>query len=351
MLDSVNALLQQRMARARDAGELLELRRLMHNEMERHSYLSIDMLNEQMNAMHDRLIGRAIVLAEKELARKGRGTPPVPYAYVLFGSGGRKEQTWSSDQDSGIIYEHHDYDMDATQAYFLALGEEIVDTLSQTGYPPCEGNVLSSNALWCKSVQQWHSTISLWCVDPTWEAIRYLLIVADGRSVYGEERLWSQLKERYLNAVLSYAKVPTRMLENTMRHKVLTGIFGQLLTDRYGEDAGSLDMKYGAYIPMVNAVRLLAIRAGIVETSTLGRILQLIECGELSESEGKGYLDAFRFFMRMRLMAKTQFADGYYSSSGKLPRSILDKEQVSELRSFLKQGRRLQRFVNRLKDR
>ncbi|MFD0958584.1 DUF294 nucleotidyltransferase-like domain-containing protein [Paenibacillus chungangensis] len=351
MLNFVNADLQQRMARARSAEDLLELRGFMYQEMERHSYLSIDMLNEQLNALHDWVIGRAIALAEKELARKGRGAPPVPYAYVLFGSGGRKEQTWSSDQDSGIIYEHQDLDWDTTQAYFLALGEEIVDTLSRAGYPPCEGKVLSSHSLWCKSVQQWRTTISYWCKDSSWEAVRYLLIMADGRSVYGEERLWSQLKECYLSAVQSYAKVPIRMLENTMRHKVLTGIFGQLLTDRYGEDAGNLDIKYGAYIPMVNAVRLLSIRAGIVETSTLERLLRLIERYEFTESEGRSYLDAFRFFIQMRLMTKAHFADGYYISSGKLPRSVLAKEQERELRSFLKQGRRLQRFVNRLKDR
>ena len=39
------------------------------------------------------------------LEDEGFGKPPVPYAFILFGSGGRSEQTLWSDQDNGLIYE------------------------------------------------------------------------------------------------------------------------------------------------------------------------------------------------------------------------------------------------------
>ena len=63
-----------------------------------------------------------------------------------------------------------------------------------------------------------------------------------------------------------------------MHHKISLGVFGHLITERYGEDAGGFDIKYGAYIPIVNGIRLLAIQAGILATSTLERIKQLKEC-------------------------------------------------------------------------
>ncbi|REK77467.1 DUF294 nucleotidyltransferase-like domain-containing protein [Paenibacillus paeoniae] len=305
----------------------------------------VEQLNEGLNESHDALISRAIAISEAEMARKGKGSPPVPYAYLLFGSGGRKEQTLSSDQDSGVVYQDSDTNREGIKVYFTELCTLIVKNLITIGYPPCEGNVLSDNPEWCHSLSEWEEKLSGWFMEPEWEVVRYLLIIADGRCVYGDPALVDSLKDMFFTDTLNHPVIIKRMTENTMRHKVLVGIFGQLLKERYGEDAGSLDIKYGAYIPMVNSIRLLAIGANLRETSTLERIRRLVEKGTLSSEDGESYEQAFRFILRLRLMTTEQMENGLYVNNGKLPRGKLSREMADELKSSLRQGKRLQKAV------
>ena len=43
-----------------------------------------------LNEVHDALIQRTIALIGSGIGTEGEGSPPVPYAYLLFGSGGRR---------------------------------------------------------------------------------------------------------------------------------------------------------------------------------------------------------------------------------------------------------------------
>ena len=58
--------------------------------------------------------------------------------------------------------------------------------------------------------------------------------------------------------------------------KPAVGPLGQFLTERYGEHQGLLDIKYSAFLPYINCIRLLAIEKGIVETSTIERVKRLL---------------------------------------------------------------------------
>ncbi len=305
---------------------------------------------DALNHLHDALIARTIKLAEIEMARLGHGAPPVPYAYILFGSGGRFEQTLNSDQDSGLAYADPADDKDAGRLadYFRSFAGLVVDSLISIGYPPCEGNVIASNPEWCLPLSAWERKIDGWFAEPTWENVRYLLIAADGRTIAGDEGLSERIKNRFFNDMLQRPVIAERMLDNTLRHKVLLGVFGQLLREPYGEDAGSLDIKYGAYIPMVNAFRLLALRAGIRETNTLRRIEALRNAGIMTDAEAGDASEAFSLILRLRLLAPAGLnGEGWMAGTGKLPKDRLTKELVQPLKKALKTGKQVQRKVER----
>ncbi|MBB6729392.1 DUF294 nucleotidyltransferase-like domain-containing protein [Cohnella zeiphila] len=336
-----------------DAGTTQRLRQIREEEQNRLrevlSSSSVIELMRDLNDLHDRLIARAVKLAEEEAARQGHGAPPVPYAYMLFGSGGRSEQTMSSDQDSGLVYEDPPGDDEAERArdYFRFLAETVVRFLIETGYPPCEGNVLSSNPEWCLPESGWERKLNTWFEEPSWEHVRYLLIVADGRTVYGDEAIGERWRARFGRDVEVHPVIARRMMENTLRHKALVGVFGQLLTERYGESAGSIDIKYGAYIPMVNVFRLLAVRAGIRETSTLGRIRALRAANLLTEQEEKESTEAFALFLELRLRAVEKDEEGQWIGTGKFPASRLMPERKRPLKKALSLVRKLQRRLER----
>ncbi|MFC4599989.1 DUF294 nucleotidyltransferase-like domain-containing protein [Cohnella hongkongensis] len=302
-----------------------------------------------LNELHDALIVRVLMLAENDLARSGLGAPPVPYAYMLYGSGGRLEQTMHSDQDSGLVYAdaRSEEEEERNRSYFLRLADTAVEYLIAIGYPPCEGSVIASNPEWNLPLTGWSARIASWFAEPNWENVRYLLIAADARAVWGDAGLADRLRSRYFGDLLSHPVIEKRMLENTLRHKVLVGVFGQLLTERYGENAGSLDIKYGAYIPMVNAFRLLAMRAGIRETSTLRRIDALRNEEVLAEDEAEEAKEAFELFLKLRLFTSVAMEDGYLVGTGKLPASRLTKEMIAPLKKALKIGSKVQRKVQK----
>ncbi|MBP1963450.1 DUF294 nucleotidyltransferase-like domain-containing protein [Paenibacillus aceris] len=305
-------------------------------------------LGRKVNAIHDAFIQRTIELAEHMLEDEGYGKPPVPYAFILFGSGGRSEQTLWSDQDNGLIYgESAEHLEEYVEAYFIKLVDCILQGLDALGYPPCEGNVISSNKQWRKPITGYTGMMLGWLQEPDWENVRYLLIMADMRCIYGSQDLVDQLKGAFLTYVQEHPGILNQLLSNTLHHKISLGIFGQLITERYGEDAGGFDIKYGAYIPIVNGIRLLAIQAGITHSSTSQRIKLLKEGAFIPEQQANEWLQAFGVALRLRDLTPFQLENEMYTTRGKLGADQLTKEVKHELKQCLRSGIELQKYVKR----
>lgn len=334
--------------KAQNYAELRKLRDQVHEIMQKHPLLTNPLQwNLMLNDAHDWLIQRSIILSEK-IVEETMGLPPVPYAFVLFGSGGRKEQTLWSDQDNGIIYElSEDDDTEEVSNYFANLASHIVEGLKILGYPPCDGEVICSNEGWRKSISNWKQMLQTWFDEPVWEHIRYLLIVEDMRAVYGKTSLVDKLKQFLGQNVNEHRSILEHLLQNTLHRKASLGIFGQLLTERYGEDSGGVDIKYGSYIPIVNGIRLLAIQAGIVETSTLERIEKLLENKRVAETLANDWKRAFLLNLELRSKTPFQVHEGLYSSRGKLSTRLLSKEARQGLKFSLHAGIDLQKYVQK----
>lgn len=304
--------------------------------------------NDWVNTLHDALIQFAVKKAEDNLLQQGFGPPPLKYAMLLFGSGGRREQTLWSDQDNGLIYEEPEAGMKETaDAFFKQLGAEIVEVLFQLGYPPCEGDVMCNNPSWTQSAEEWKATVHAWLDEPNWENIRYTLIIADSRCISGDEWLGGSLKRLLLERIASDPSLLGHMLRNTLRRKVSLGVLGNLIPERFGEDMGGIDIKYGAYIPLVNGIRLLAISHGISVTNTLERITEM-ERQEAEEPEAiKQWSQAVLTVLKLRSLTTSKLEDGFYQSGGILPGSKLTKERKNELKFALKVGQKLHKYVEK----
>lgn len=336
---------------AEDFESLRVSRDHIHEELQQSYPLSSDPVdwNEAVNSMHDSLIRRVVAIAEHRLKADGAGTPPVPYAFILLGSGGRREQTLWSDQDNGLVYsDPAEGQEQAASEYFEALSRTIIDGLCQVGYPPCEGEVVSTNSLWRKPLSGWKQRLSEWLNEPNWENMRYILITADLRCIYGEEALVEAIRQFLYARVNADKKLLEYMLKNTLHRKMSLGIFGQLITERYGEDAGGIDIKYGAYIPIVNGIRLLAIKAGLSTSNTLERINGLAAAGQFDVRLADELRQVFSQILRLRSLTPSQLEDGYYSSRGILPHGMLNKEVKHHLKLALKEGTTLQKYVQKV---
>ncbi|HZG87241.1 DUF294 nucleotidyltransferase-like domain-containing protein [Paenibacillus sp.] len=342
--------IEREVRQAADTAALRSLRDDVHRAFDASSAEAGGAI-EPVNRLHDAFIRRTLALTEERVRTSLPGVPPVSsFAVLLFGSGGRREQTLWSDQDNGIVYEAAEgVESEEADAYMAQLGDAFRTALEEVGYPPCEGNVLVSNPQWRKPVGAWLDTMREWFAQPEFETVRHLLIVADARPIYGDARLFDAMRDEYARLVEAHrSTMLARMAHNTLRYKVLVGILGNLLTEPYGEDAGGVDIKYGAYIPMVNAIRLLAIGHGANgNASTLERIRTLREGGFVDAEEAQAWEEAFRAVLRFRAMTPYQLVDGKYGTRGILSAKSLTKEVRRELKRSLRVGAALQRKVKR----
>jgi CBS domain-containing protein len=329
--------------------DMRTIRDQVHEMIQEHLLFAHSLeLHVQINQFHDALIKRTIHLAQNKLEERGLGSPPVPYAFMLFGSGGRSEQTLWSDQDNGFIYEDSEtYSAEELESYFSELIACILGGLEILGYPPCQGNVIAGNAQWRKSYSAYSRMMLDWFQAPEWENVRYLLILADMRSIYGDANLVARLKEEFNAYVKNHPIILQALLSNTLHHKVSMGIFGQLITERYGEDAGGVDIKYGAYIPIVNGIRLLAIRACVEASSTLERLSSLISANIVPEHSGEDWRKAFIIALKHRDLTPFQLENDLYSTRGKLKAEQLNRESRQELKFCLHTGIEIQKFVSK----
>ncbi|MEH7011648.1 DUF294 nucleotidyltransferase-like domain-containing protein [Neobacillus niacini] len=293
----------------------------------------------QLNQLHDEIINRVITVSVKEIEERC-GPLPCPFTFFMMGSAGRFEQSVWSDQDHGIIYQRQGTEI---MDYFLALGKEISHGLQLAGYEYCDGAVMASNPLWCKSLSEWRRQLANWSIDSNWQSIRQLLIFIDGRSLYGEASFLENLKIEVYQTIKN-ENLLKKVLDNTLHLKKGIGVLGQILVETHGPHSGSLNIKEKALFPYVNAIRLLAIKGNILETSTLSRLKKLSKV-ELPSIKKELYKQQFLKLLNLRLSLSKP---DNYENSHYLPVASLSKKQKEEVKEILKNGAALYRYVRNL---
>jgi CBS domain-containing protein len=278
-----------------------------------------------LNKFHDDLMLQIVQIALQKIKTE-TGTLPSPFSFFVMGSAGRSEQGLWSDQDHGIIYEENN---DMSRSYFLSLGNEIAKGLHQAGYQYCSGEVMANNPTWCKSQMEWQQQIYSWVQERNWESIRNLLIFIDSRTLYGENNFVHKMKH-YAFKLIENNKVLPDIFTNTIHFKKGIGIFGQFLTETHGSYAGQLHLKETTLIPFVNAIRFLAIKEKIIESSTLSRI-NLLTDRSLHDKEK--YKNLFIKLLNYRLLYGN---DSNYEASHFLNISKLSKRHKKELKEIIK---------------
>ncbi|MED1794826.1 DUF294 nucleotidyltransferase-like domain-containing protein [Brevibacillus nitrificans] len=305
-----------------------------------------------VNLIHDNIIRQSILLSVNELAKRGVGTPPVPFAFLSFGSGGRYEQALISDQDNGLVYQLPDH-LDAAgkekvHSYFHLLGATIVQGLEEAGYPPCQGNVTCVSQKWRGSVEQWIERLEAWASHPIWENARYLLLASDARVLWGESAIFQPVLDRFRQMLVNNAFLMSRLVSNTLHYRVPLGLFGRILPEVNGRFRGAINLKYGIYLPIVNCIRHYALFNGIFCSSTLERLALLREKGIWEKSFCDDVENHFRQLLGLRLVAPLHWEDGQYASNSYIKLGELSADTTTMARTAMKLAIRLQRMTAKL---
>jgi CBS domain-containing protein len=251
-----------------------------------------------ISEINDRLFRKIVEITEKKL-----GSPPLDYCWIIFGSEGRKEQTFRTDQDNAIVYEDTTSPEREEEArtYFSALTLLVRDGLLKCGFPPCPADYMASNPQWCQPLRVWKRYFSLWVNEPTAEALLKSLIFFDFRPLYGNISLSEALRDALSSLLKSQPAFFGFMANAVIKNTPPMGFLRSFVVEKSGEHKDEFDLKVKGIAPLVDAVRLFALEKGIRETSTLERIETLRDRHTIVKESAEELEYAFEFIMLLRV--------------------------------------------------
>lgn len=281
---------------------------------------------EVVSELSDLLARRLLILGEESLASKGWNQPPVPYCWLSLGSGGRKEQTLSSDQDNAIIYANPQPGQEEeVKRYFAALAAFVVEGLEKAGFKKCPHNIIATNPEWCQSLTSWKNIGYTWIFSPTPESFRQFTIFLDYRPVYGQESLAQELREYAYRLFRLTPTILHHLAKDDLRTRVPLNIFKHIIVEKGEAHKNELDVKRSASIHIIDCVRIFALREGIHETSTLARLNKLVQLEAFSADDAEYFEAAYQSLMMFRIRGNLEKV-----SAGQIPDNYLNPDKLSK---------------------
>lgn len=264
------------------------------------------------------------------MAEDGKGAPPVPFSMIVMGSGGRDENMLFPDQDNGfILADYEDREHDRIDGWFIQLAVRLNEMLDRVGFPLCKGYVMAQNPLWRKTESQWRAQIAGWQKKRDTTALRLADIFFDFRGVYGDAAMPDRLRRHVTKLTRGNLSFLREMYRDDAEHGVALGWFGRFITVRdEPKHRGKINLKHTGTLPLIEGVRLLALREGIEDGPTLKRIDQLAEKGVFDTDEQDYLSGAFRHMSHLMLRQQLRdHARGEEASAYVSPKAMSAREK------------------------
>lgn len=229
------------------------------------------------------------------------GKPPAKFVFMVTGSEGRKEQTLSTDQDNGIIYEDKANEQRETvREYFLDFAKRVSDDLNTIGFVYCKGEFMASNPKWTHSLSHWKRNYEEWINETVPENAMKFSTLFDCRYIYGEESIINELKD----FIQEKLQVPnerffTFIAKNALQYEPPLTFFKRIKTQTIGK-AEVFDIKT-AMSPIVDLLRVYALRHHIDSENTGERMKKLQETGVFSKEQYQELHHSYYYLMALRL--------------------------------------------------
>ena len=295
------------------------------------------------------LTRRAIRLAEAEMAGQGWGAPPVRFCVLVLGSGGRHESLLAPDQDNAMILEDYpDARHVEIDGYFQSLGERFTARLDAAGIPLCQGHVMARWPMWRKRLGEWRRQLEIWSAERRVKRVQQANILLDFTPVYGDEALAEGLRDWVAERLPGAGLFLDEMGALFDEQPVALDRFQRLAGSREGAPhERALNLKHQAMLPLVAAVRLLALRHGVRETDTRRRLAALVgraaldaeHCHALTAAHAR--LQGLLLAEQRRNLAAGRHADGWVDIArlGEDERLLL-RHDLQRIRVLQKRARR-----------
>ncbi|MEP6892341.1 MAG: putative nucleotidyltransferase substrate binding domain-containing protein, partial [Gaiellaceae bacterium] len=332
---------------ARDEDELLAVSRRLGGLFLAllHAGVSPADVGRVLTLQYDALTTRLL-----DFAIERHGPAPAPWAWLALGSSARRELTLGSDQENALAYaETGDRGVDAV---FESIAADVCAGLVLCGFVADANGVLASTKLWRMSLPAWEKTIGSCFTSPDRSHLIRATVALDFRQLAGGlevvEPLVAILRDGH-----RYPDFIRRLARTATDFKPPLGFRGAFATARSkGAPPGTVDVKRGGMLPIVNLARFHALANEVTISATLDRLVAVEELGRLPSEEATALREAFVCVWRVRLEHHAaRIALG--SSSGEVDNHVdpsalppLEREELREaFRAIVRAQKRLDVYV------
>lgn len=226
----------------------------------------------------------------------------IDWAWLSFGSEGRDEQTFISDQDNGIVYICTDImDREQTQLRFLDFARDVNADLDTCGFPLCKGNIMASNPGLCLTLEEWEERFAQWVRTPEPQALLNATIFFDFRPLYGRFNLAHRMRLSLFRQTSGNPLFLRMLAQNALSVSPPLGRIRDFVTNADPEHPGTIDLKkYGVRL-FTDAARVFALARQVEATNTATRIKRAGALMNISPEDVAASLEGFNFIQLLRL--------------------------------------------------
>lgn len=297
--------------------------------------VAADQLTHLISTLNDLLTLRIIELTHDEF-----DLPQVRWCWIALGSEGRYEQTLSTDQDNGIIFDADGEDAGRIREALLPFAAAVNNKLDACGFPLCKGGIMAGNPEWCLSLEEWRGRFSKWIQMPEPKALLNASIFFDFRPLYGDEDLSHDLRE-WLLGISGKATLFLRLMsENALQCAPPLGMIRDFVYDNNKDFPHTIDLKMYGSRPFVDAARIFALANNVAMTGTAQRLRGAAEATNLG-ADVEAMIDGFYFIQLLRLRHQQGLSDGN-GGANRIDPDKLNELDRHILKEAFKQARKLQ---------
>ncbi|MBI4293663.1 MAG: CBS domain-containing protein [Betaproteobacteria bacterium] len=316
------------------AAEIRKLARLLVEEG-----VAAEQLTLFVSVLNDRLCQRII-----EIERKNHQWESISWCWLAFGSEGRFEQTFSTDQDNGILFSAHEQATpDAVRARLLPFATSVNQALDACGFPLCKGQIMASNPKLCLSLAEWQLKIGGWLESPEPKALLDAAICFDFRPLYGDATLALALREWVLARTRANPRFLRLMAENALQSRPPLGRLRDFKTEDAPNAPHSINLKLYGVRPFVDTARIYALAHAVPQTNT-GERLRAARAGTgMGVAETEAMVEAFFVIQRLRLRNQASQQSLADNVANRVDPDKLNGLERHILKGAFRQARMLQR--------
>ena len=229
--------------------------------------------------------------------QQANGKAPMMFAWLVYGSQAREDQTMGSDQDNGLLLAERP---SKTQAeYFAKMADYVCNGLAKCGIKLCDGNIMASNPKLRLSLEEAIEEAKRWVKAPTKDAIMHFNIFLDVRCAAGDISLFKQL-QRQRAPLMKQNMFLAALTRNSNEISVPLSMFQKFIYEKGRKEKDVIDLKTRAVALINNIARIYALADGVTLPNTLARLDALSENSQLSKRDATNLRDIWLFLNRLR---------------------------------------------------